>query len=90
MEGGERLPARIQVTQKPVLEDSVCLSSYGQRFQSPAVLCAGYTWGGQDACQGTYIHLKFGLPNFHLLMNSIKIEQVTLVDHSLSIVWSGA
>lgn len=45
-------PWRLQITQVSVLPNDVCQNAYKGRFVPPSVLCAGFTWGGQDACYG--------------------------------------
>lgn len=51
------LPQVMQVTQLPLVANDVCKRKYGGRFVPPAVLCAGNTFGVNDACQGNNIIL---------------------------------
>lgn len=48
----QSMPNVVQILELPILEDDVCVKAYGARFVPPHVLCAGYTWGEQDACTG--------------------------------------
>ena len=42
----------LQKVSVPIVSSSDCAASYGQAYDSEAMVCAGYPEGGQDACQG--------------------------------------
>lgn len=53
---GFGLTTRLQVLQKPTLDNEECAKRYGQRFAPPSVFCAGFTdpEKHQDACTGDH------------------------------------
>ena len=42
----------LQKVTVPIVGSSDCAASYGQAYDSEAMVCAGFPEGGQDACQG--------------------------------------
>ncbi|VEN45707.1 unnamed protein product, partial [Callosobruchus maculatus] len=47
-----RPSSRLRYVEVPILDQSICMKSYGRSKITERMLCAGYLEGGKDACQG--------------------------------------
>lgn len=57
-EGGG-LPQQLQAVIVPIVNAEACKKAYGETTITERMICAGYTSGGQDACQ--VIGCKFSM-----------------------------